>query len=85
MTAAAEGERCGSDVVEGFLLDDFEGEREEAADDLVAVLQLQTHVEGLDVGQVLQQVEVALEGRVLGVLQTSQLLYQEHEDSLKRK
>ena len=67
-----------------ILLDDFESQREEAADDLVAVLQLQTHVEGFDVGQVLQQVEVAFEGRVFGVLQTSQLLYQEHEDSLKR-
>jgi hypothetical protein len=40
-------------------------EGEEGDEDLGAVLQVEAHVEGLDIGQVLQQVEVSLERGVL--------------------
>lgn len=45
----------------GQLLDNFEEHAEQLTEDLVAVLDLKAHVERLDVGQVLQQVKVALE------------------------
>ena len=50
-----------------YSLDNLEHELEERAEDLAALLEVEAHVEGLDVGEVLQQVEVALECRVLGV------------------
>ena len=67
---------------DSYSLDNLEHELEERAEDLAALLEVEAHVEGLDVGQVLQQVEVALEGRVLRVLEAAQLLDQEVEDGL---
>jgi hypothetical protein len=48
-----------------LVVDNLEHEGEEGDKDLGAVLQVEAHVEGLDVGQVLQQVEVSLESGVL--------------------
>jgi hypothetical protein len=42
-----------------FVVDDFEHEGEEGAEDFVAVLEVEAHVERLDVGKILQQVEVS--------------------------
>ena len=42
-----------------FVIDDFEHEGEEGAEDFVAVLEVEAHVERLDVGKILQQVEVS--------------------------
>ncbi len=42
-----------------FVIDDFEHEGEEGAKDFVAVLEVEAHVERLDVGKILQQVEVS--------------------------
>ena len=41
-----------------FVIDIFEHEIEEGDEDFVAVLQVKAHVEGLNVGKVLQKVEV---------------------------
>jgi len=41
-----------------FVVDDLEHEGEERDEDLVAVLQVEAHVERLDVREVLQKVEV---------------------------
>ena len=46
-------------------LDDLEDELEEGAEYLAALLQFEAHVEALHVGEVLQEVEVALERGVL--------------------
>lgn len=48
----------------------------------MTLLNLKAHVEGLDVGQILQQVEVALERRILWILQTVQLPNEEDENGL---
>ena len=47
------------------LLDNLEDELEEGAEYLAALLQFEAHVEALHVGEVLQEVEVALERGVL--------------------
>lgn len=62
-----------------YSLDNLEHEWEEGAEYLLAVLQLKAHVEGLDVGEVLQEIEVALEGGVLRVAETLELVDQEQE------
>lgn len=48
----------------------------------MALLQLEAHIERLDVGQVLQQVEVPLECGILGVSQAIQLRDEEVENLL---
>ena len=67
---------------DSYSLDNLEHELEERAEDLAALLEVEAHVEGLDVGKVLQKVEVTLEGRILRVLQAAKLLGQEVEDGL---
>ena len=72
----------GSDLSGMLVVDDLEHEREEGDEDLVAVLQIEAHVERLDVGQVLKKVEVPLEGRIFWVPEASKLLDEEVEDDL---
>ena len=65
-----------------FVINYFEHQGEQLHVDLVAALDVKTHVETLDVGEVLQQVEVSFKCRVLGVLQSDQLSGKEEEDRL---
>ena len=65
-----------------FIIDDLEHESEQGDRNLGALLQIKNHVEALHVGEILQQVEISLEGRILGILESSQLLDKEHEDPL---
>ena len=65
-----------------LVVHNLEHQTEETNRYLSAVLEVKDHVEGLDVGEVLEQVEVPLEGWVLGILQACQLLDEEHEDGL---
>jgi hypothetical protein len=48
-----------------LVVHDLEHEGEKGDKNLGAVIQVEAHVEGLDVGQVFQQVEVTLESGVL--------------------
>ena len=65
-----------------LVIDNLEHQAEQPNRDLSAVLEVEDHVEGLDVGEILKQVEVPLERRALGILQARQLLDEEHEDGL---
>lgn len=65
-----------------LVIDNLEHQAEQPNRDLSAVLEVEDHVEGLDVGQILKQVEVPLERGVLWILQARQLLDEEHEDGL---
>lgn len=49
-------------------LDQLKDSGEQLTEDVLALFQLEAHVERLDVGQILQQVKVSLEGSVLGIL-----------------
>jgi hypothetical protein len=54
----------------------------ESAKYFAALLQVETHVERLNVGQVFEKVEVALESGVFGILEAAKLLDEEVEDGL---
>ena len=63
-----------------FIIDNLEHETEQSAKNLIAIFQIQTHIEAFDVGQVFQEVKIAFKGCVLGIFQASQLLNKKIEN-----
>ena len=70
------------DLAGVLVVDNLEHQAEEPNRDLGTVFEVKDHVEGLDICEILQQIEVPLECWVLWVLQARQLLDEEHEDGL---
>ena len=67
-----------------LVVDDLEEEREEGTEDFHTIFEVEAHVERLDVGKVFEEVKIALERGVLGVLETAELFDEEEEDRLDR-
>jgi len=50
-----------------FIIDNFEHECEQGDTDLVKIIQIKAHVEGLGEGQVLQEIKISLKCRILEI------------------